>query len=102
MGCDFQCEFCQNWQISQAAIEDGRIDGQALSPEQIVEAAVRTNCKSIAYTYTEPTVFMELCADCGRLGKAKSLANVFVSNGYQTKEAIDFAAEWLAIRQKKR
>ena len=50
MGCNFQCEFCQNWQISQAAIEDGRIDGQALSPEQIVEAAVRTNCKSIAYT----------------------------------------------------
>ena len=38
---------------------------------------------------------MELCADCGRLGKAKGLANVFVSNGYQTKEAIDFAAEWL-------
>ena len=95
MGCNFQCEFCQNWQISQAAIEDGRIDGQALSPQQIVEAAVRTNCKSIAYTYTEPTVFMELCADCGRLGKAKGLANVFVSNGYQTKEAIDFAAEWL-------
>jgi len=95
MGCNFRCEFCQNWQISQAAIEDGRIDGQAISPEQIVAAAVRSGCKSIAYTYTEPTIFMELCNDCGRLAKEKGLANVFVSNGYMTKEAIDFAKDWL-------
>jgi pyruvate formate lyase activating enzyme len=95
MGCNFRCEFCQNWQISQAVIEDGRIEGQAISPEQIVEAAVRSRCESIAYTYTEPTVFMELCNDCGRLGKERGLANVFVSNGYETLEAIDFAKEWL-------
>ena len=95
MGCNFRCEFCQNWQISQAAIEDGGIEGQAISPEQIVEAAVRGGCRSIAYTYTEPTVFMELCNDCGRLGKEKGLANVFVSNGYETVEAIDFAKDWL-------
>jgi pyruvate formate lyase activating enzyme len=95
MGCNFRCEFCQNWQISQAAVEDGRIEGQAISPEQIVEAAVRSGCESIAYTYTEPTVFMELCNDCGRLGKERGLANVFVSNGYETREAIDFAKVWL-------
>jgi pyruvate formate lyase activating enzyme len=95
MGCNFRCEFCQNWQISQAAVENGRIDGQAISPEQIISAAVRSGCKSIAYTYTEPTVFMELCADCGRLAKKHGLTNVFVSNGYQTREAIDFAGEWL-------
>jgi len=95
MGCNFRCEFCQNWQISQAAIEDGRIDGQAISPEQIVAAAVRSGCKSIAYTYTEPTIFMELCNDCGRLARNEGLTNVFVSNGYETIEAIDFASEWL-------
>ena len=95
MGCNFRCEFCQNWQISQAAIEDGRIDGQAISPEKIVDAAIRSGCKSIAYTYTEPTVFMELCNDCGRLAKEHGLTNVFVSNGFETKEAIDFAAAWL-------
>ncbi len=95
MGCNFRCDFCQNWQISQVAIEDGRIDGQAISPEQIVTAAVRYGCKSIAYTYTEPTVFMELCNDCGRLAKGRGLANVFVSNGYQSIETIDFAGEWL-------
>jgi len=95
MGCNFRCEFCQNWQISQAAVEDGRIDGQAISPEKIVEAAVGGGCKSIAYTYTEPTIFMELCNDCGRLAKMQGLTNVFVSNGFMTKEAIDFAGDWL-------
>jgi pyruvate formate lyase activating enzyme len=95
MGCNFRCEFCQNWQISQAALDSGGIDGQSISPVKIVEAAVRYGCKSIAYTYTEPTIFMELCADCGRLAKEKGLANVFVSNGFMTREAIDFAGEWL-------
>jgi pyruvate formate lyase activating enzyme len=60
-----------------------------------VAAAVRYDCKSIAYTYTEPTVFMELCNDCGRLAKERGLTNVFVSNGYMTREAIDFAGKWL-------
>ncbi len=95
VGCNFRCEFCQNWQISQAALETGRIEGEAITPEQIVEAAVRSGCRSIAYTYTEPTIFMELCNDCARPAKERGLANVFVSNGYMTREAIDFAADWL-------
>jgi pyruvate formate lyase activating enzyme len=95
MGCNFRCDFCQNWQISQAAIEDGRIDGEPITPEQIVEAAIRSGCKSVAYTYTEPTVFMELCDECGRLAKRRGLTNVFVSNGFMTREAVDFAADWL-------
>lgn len=95
VGCNFRCEFCQNWQISQAALETGRIEGESLSPDQIVEAAIRTGCKSIAYTYTEPTIFMELAEECARPAKEQGLANVFVSNGYMTREAIDFAAEWL-------
>jgi pyruvate formate lyase activating enzyme len=95
MGCNFRCEFCQNWQISQAAIESGRIDGEPIPPEQIIAGAVHNGCKSIAYTYTEPTVFMELCTDCARLAKERGLANVFVSNGYMTREAIDFARDWL-------
>ena len=95
MGCNFRCEFCQNWQISQAVLEDGRIDGQAISPEKVVAAAVRSGCKSIAYTYTEPTIFMELCNDCGHLARERGLTNVFVSNGFMTREAIDFASDWL-------
>jgi pyruvate formate lyase activating enzyme len=95
IGCNFRCGFCQNWQISQAVYDGSRIEGQAVSAEKIVELAVRGRCKSIAYTYTEPTIFMELCADCGRLAKKNGLANVFVSNGYLTPEAVDFAKEWL-------
>jgi pyruvate formate lyase activating enzyme len=95
IGCNFRCAFCQNWQISQAALETGQIEGESIPPEQIVEAAVRSGCKSIAYTYTEPTIFMELCNDCARPARERGLANVFVSNGYLTREAIDFAAEWL-------
>jgi pyruvate formate lyase activating enzyme len=94
-GCNFRCGFCQNWQISQAAVEQGRIDGQAIGPQQIVEEAAASGCKSIAYTYTEPTIFMELCEETATLAKKKGLANVFVSNGYQTKEAIDFSKDWL-------
>ena len=94
-GCNFHCEFCQNWQISQAAHEGGRIDGEPAEPAHIVEAAVRSGCRSIAYTYTEPTVFMELCEACGPLAKKRGLKNVFVSNGFMTIEAIDFAAGWL-------
>jgi len=94
-GCNFQCEFCQNWHISQQAVEEGTLEGEAVAPKQIVESAVRTGCKSISYTYTEPTIFMELCADCAAPAKERGLSNVFVSNGYQTREAIDFAKGWL-------
>jgi pyruvate formate lyase activating enzyme len=94
-GCNLRCEFCQNWQISQAVVETGRIDGEPADPEHIVEAAVRTGCRSLAYTYTEPTVFMELCAACGPLAKERGLKNVFVSNGFMTIEAIGFAGGWL-------
>lgn len=93
-GCNFQCAFCQNWQISQAPCER-LIEGAAYAPDKIVEAAVASGCRSIAYTYTEPTVFMELCAETAQLAKQKGLSNVFVSNGYMTPEAIEFARPWL-------
>jgi len=95
-GCNFQCDFCQNWQISQQPQEGAMIDGEAYSPDEIVAAAVRSGCKSISYTYTEPTIFMELAAECGRLAKNSGLANVFVTNGYMTREAVDFAKDWLS------
>jgi pyruvate formate lyase activating enzyme len=94
-GCNLRCEFCQNWQISQAPVEQGHLHGQRVDLRDIVHTAIESQCQSIAYTYTEPTVFMELCAECGRLAKSKGIANVFVSNGYQTRKAIDFAKEWL-------
>jgi len=94
-GCNFQCGFCQNWQISQMPVEDNLIEGTAIAPEVIVAEAMRAGCASIAYTYTEPTIFMELCEDTARIAKDNGLKNVFVSNGYMTIEAIEFARPWL-------
>ncbi|HUU37741.1 MAG TPA: AmmeMemoRadiSam system radical SAM enzyme [Candidatus Desulfaltia sp.] len=89
VGCNFRCPFCQNWQISQVTKKDKRFaDGQALSPEEIVRAARTRGCRSISYTYTEPTIFFEYAYDTARLARSAGLANVFVTNGYMTAEAL--------------
>ena len=87
-GCNFQCEFCQNWQISQAPRQEGGIEGQAVSPAQIVAAAINYDCPSISYTYTEPTVFFELAYDTAALAHGKGIRNCFVSNGFLTPLAV--------------
>ncbi len=91
-GCNFQCDFCQNWQISQAPRDTGGIRGHASTPEQVVAAAVNYDCDSIACTYTEPTVFFEFARDCGRLAHEKGIKNVFVSNGFLTPLAVETIA----------
>ncbi len=94
-GCNFQCEFCQNWQISQSPRDGGSLGGQAVSPEQIVTAAINYDCASISYTYTEPTVFFELAFDTARLAREKGLKNAFVSNGFMTELAVETIAPYL-------
>ncbi|MBT3199814.1 MAG: AmmeMemoRadiSam system radical SAM enzyme [Phycisphaerales bacterium] len=94
-GCNFQCEFCQNWQISQAPRQDSEPIGQAIAPEQIVAAAVGHDCASISYTYTEPTVFFELAYETARLAHPAGLRNCFVSNGFMTPQAVDTIAPYL-------
>lgn len=88
IGCNFRCGFCQNWQISQASFKDEPLSGQDLSPAQIAALAVKHKCKSISYTYTEPTIFFEYALETAKLAKEKGLANVFVTNGYMTAECI--------------
>jgi pyruvate formate lyase activating enzyme len=89
VGCNFHCGFCQNWEISQVNFRSGRIPGEAeVAPEEIVNAALKNNCLSISYTYTEPTIFFEYALDIAKLAKEKGLRNVFVTNGYMTKEAL--------------
>jgi pyruvate formate lyase activating enzyme len=90
VGCNFRCSFCQNWQISQASKRDGlESGGYKLLPEDIVQNAINNGCKSISYTYTEPTIFFEYAYDTARLAKEKGIFNNFVTNGYMTKEALD-------------
>jgi len=89
IGCNFHCGFCQNWEISQISFRDGANLGyEAFSPEDIVKAAIKHNCRSISYTYTEPTIFFEYALDTAKLAKEKGLYNNFVTNGYMTKDAI--------------
>jgi pyruvate formate lyase activating enzyme len=89
VGCNFRCSFCQNWSISQMPHERGQILGEKYTPQQIVEMAIRTGCRSISYTYTEPTIYYELARDTMIEGKKRGLLNVFVTNGYMTRDMLD-------------
>jgi pyruvate formate lyase activating enzyme len=94
-GCNFRCRWCQNAEISQMPREQDLIAGKEVSPEEIVAAARRMGCRSVAYTYTEPTIFFEYAYDTARLAQAAGLANVFVTNGYMTGEMLDTCAPYL-------
>jgi pyruvate formate lyase activating enzyme len=94
-GCNFRCEFCQNWQISQAPYEGQYLQGEAVSPQQIISAAKAYDCASISYTYTEPTIFFELAYDTAALAREAGLRNCFVSNGYMTPLAVRTVAPYL-------
>lgn len=89
VGCNFRCEFCQNWRISQADRKSRSLPGENASPLDIAEDAQRSKCSSISYTYTEPTIFFEYAADTAREAKRFGLKNIFVSNGYQTPETVE-------------
>jgi pyruvate formate lyase activating enzyme len=95
VGCNFQCAFCQNWDISQFPRQAGREvipgggpGGELVEPEQIVAAAQAQDCASISYTYTEPTIYFEYAYDCMRLAVERGLRNVFVSNGYESADCV--------------
>ena len=112
-GCNFRCGFCQNWQISQfdsrslafagtdpdKSPEDAGFISQKLgdgfSAEQVVRLAKQNNCKSIAYTYTEPTIFFEFALETAKLAKEAGLYNIFVSNGYMSGEAVNLLKPYL-------
>lgn len=88
MGCNFKCKWCQNWEMAQGPRHQGLAEVRQTTPEEVVAAAQATGSESIAYTYTEPTVFFEYCYDIARLARAAGIANVFVTNGYMTPEML--------------
>ncbi len=96
VGCNFKCRFCQNADIAQLpADRKGMILGDRFRPEDVVSAAEQANCRSIAYTYTEPTVFFEFAYDTAKLAHEKGILNVFVTNGYMTSEALHMIRPYL-------
>ena len=94
-GCNFHCQWCQNWQISQLPRERDLIAGRAAPPEQIVADAMKTSSRSIAYTYTEPTVFFEYAYETARLARQSGLANIYVTNGYMSQEMLEMFHPYL-------
>jgi pyruvate formate lyase activating enzyme len=94
-GCNFHCDFCQNWQIAQAHREGLVPESRFLPPDMVVEEAVGSGVRSIAYTYVEPTVFIEYALDTMTRARRAGLHNVFVTNGYETTEAIELIAPYL-------
>jgi len=94
-GCNFHCAFCQNWQISQAHREGVVPESRHATPDEVVGEAVAAGARSIAYTYVEPTVFLEFALDTMSRARAAGLHNIFVTNGYMTPESIALTAPLL-------
>jgi pyruvate formate lyase activating enzyme len=88
-GCNFRCQWCQNWTIARPPDEAALQAIPHVNPERIVAEARACGSRSIAYTYTEPTVFFEYAYDVARLAHRVGLANVFVTNGYMSTEMLD-------------
>jgi pyruvate formate lyase activating enzyme len=96
LGCNFRCGFCQNWEISQKTYRnDTGLEEEEFLPADIVEEALKNDCKSISYTYTEPTIFFEYAYETARAAKEKGLYNIFVTNGYMTKECLNMVKPYL-------
>jgi pyruvate formate lyase activating enzyme len=97
VGCNFRCEHCQNWEISQYLRErpDALVPGDDISPQEVVDTALKSGCEGISYTYTEPTIFLEFAYETARLAHEKGIKNVFVSNGFMTPESAKLIAPYL-------
>lgn len=88
VGCNFQCLHCQNHDISQMPKNENRIPGEEMTPAEVVKLAGESGCKSISYTYTEPTIFYEYAFDTAKLAREKGIYNNFVTNGYIEEEPL--------------
>ncbi len=91
VGCSWACKYCQNYDLSQRR----NIYGEEMSPEDLVNLAINENCEGIAYTYNEPSIYIEYAYDTGILAHKKGIFNIFVSNGFYTEYTINMAKEFL-------
>ena len=88
VGCNFACDFCQNYAISRAPIDTGHVGGTPVAPVPIATEAEKRGARSIAFTYNEPTVFFELMYATAGAALARGLECIMVTNGYQSLECL--------------
>ncbi len=93
VGCNFHCQNCQNWEISQASIESGLT--REFSPEKIVRLTEENGSKLIAYTYNEPFIWYEFVYDVAKLAQQRGIMNVLVTNGYVMEEPLREIAPYI-------
>ncbi|MBU4283743.1 MAG: AmmeMemoRadiSam system radical SAM enzyme, partial [Nanoarchaeota archaeon] len=86
IGCNLECKHCQNWTMARARPEE--ILTEKITPDEIIELAIKNDCKIISYTYNEPTIFFEYMLDCAKIARKKGLKNTIVSNGFINKEPL--------------
>ena len=95
VGCNLKCLNCQNYDISQGFKRAKEIPGQDYSPEDIVKIALDNKLPSISYTYSEPTIFLEFALDIMKIARKKGLRNIWVSNGFMSKESAKLIIPYL-------
>ncbi|MCX6765939.1 MAG: AmmeMemoRadiSam system radical SAM enzyme [Candidatus Moranbacteria bacterium] len=102
LGCNFRCGNCQNFDISQMFGHKGQVKkygrlnwGYSLSPEEIIDEAIKNKCTSVAYTYNEPTIWLEYALDTMKLARKSGLKNIWVSNGFMSSRTLDVIVPYL-------
>lgn len=95
VGCNFRCRHCQNSDISQIPRDRDVIAGNRRTPDEIVSMARHYDCRSISFTYTEPTIYFEYACDTAEIAFRSGLKNVFVTNGYINPEPLRKIAPYL-------
>lgn len=85
VGCNFRCRYCQNWGISQAELEN--IPTRDMSPEDAIHLTKEYECKSIAWTYNEPTMWFEYTLDSAKIARKEDIKTIYVTNGYMSEES---------------
>lgn len=92
-GCNFRCLNCQNWEISQSFPEDVRF--VELMPKMVVVNAIKNGCRSIAYTYSEPTIFYEYMLDTSKIARRNSIKNLWITNGYINEKPLNELCKYI-------
>ncbi len=95
VGCNMNCSWCQNFDISQNPKPNKKIIGKEVTSEEHVRNAIKYNCPSISYTYSEPTIFVEYALDTMKLAHKHNLKNIWVSNGYMSTETLELILPYL-------
>ncbi|PKL67080.1 MAG: AmmeMemoRadiSam system radical SAM enzyme [Methanobacteriales archaeon HGW-Methanobacteriales-1] len=87
VGCNLSCKHCQNWNIARASVDS--VYTREITPETAIKNTNRYNCKSIAWTYNEPTMWLEYTIDSAKMAHKNDLKTIYVTNGYMTLEALE-------------